>query len=43
VDFLENEYYKQTFEAYHEEFKNKMLDSLTIAEMGGENCMKCHY
>jgi hypothetical protein len=43
VDFLGNDYYEQTFEAYHEQFKNKMLDSLTIAEMGGENCMKCHY
>ncbi len=43
VDFLGNEYYSKTFEEYHEQFKNSMIDSLTIAEMGGENCMKCHY
>ncbi len=43
VNFLGNEYYEETFEEYHEQFKNSELDSLTVAQMGGENCMKCHY
>jgi hypothetical protein len=43
VDFTGNEYYKETFKEYHEEFKNNTIDSLTVAESGGENCMKCHY
>ncbi|MFO7827930.1 MAG: cytochrome c3 family protein [Bacteroidales bacterium] len=43
VDFLGNEYYEKTFVEYHKQFKDMGLDSLTIAEMGGENCMKCHY
>ncbi|MCB2194563.1 MAG: hypothetical protein KQH79_01815 [Bacteroidetes bacterium] len=43
VNFLGNEYYEKTFEEYHAQFKNSELDSLTVAQMGGENCMKCHY
>jgi len=43
VDFPENEYYEKTFEEYHEQFKNGNLDSLTVSQVGGENCMKCHY
>jgi hypothetical protein len=43
VDFMSNEYYKETFKEYHEQFKNNTIDSLTVAELGGENCMKCHY
>ncbi|NOQ27052.1 MAG: hypothetical protein GQ564_16950 [Bacteroidales bacterium] len=43
VDFMNNEYYKETFKEYHEQFKNNTIDSLTVAELGGENCMKCHY
>ncbi|MFC2150894.1 cytochrome c3 family protein [Bacteroidota bacterium] len=43
VDFLGNDYYSETFEEYHEKFKNNQIDSLTVAELGGENCMKCHY
>ncbi|MBI9054143.1 MAG: hypothetical protein JEY96_10030 [Bacteroidales bacterium] len=43
VNFPGNEYYEKTFEEYHNQFKNKTLDSLTVAQVGGENCMKCHY
>lgn len=43
VNFLGNDYYKKTFEEYHELLKNNAIDSLTVAELGGENCMKCHY
>ena len=43
VNFLGNEYYEKTFENYHEKFNINEIDSLTVAELGGENCMKCHY
>ncbi|MFP4025352.1 MAG: cytochrome c peroxidase [Thiohalospira sp.] len=43
VNFIGNEYYETTFKEYHKKFINSSLDSLTIAQMGGENCMKCHY
>ena len=43
VDFLGNDYYSKSFEKYHNQFKNNKIDSLTVAQMGGENCMKCHY
>lgn len=43
VDFMGNDYYKETFKEYHDQFKNNTIDSLTVAELGGENCMKCHY
>jgi len=43
VDFLGNEYYEKTFEEFHKRFEENPLDSATIAELGGENCMKCHY
>ena len=43
VNFLGNEYYEKTFKEFHEKFKKNTLDSLTVAELGGVNCMKCHY
>ncbi|PLX12222.1 MAG: hypothetical protein C0597_13765 [Marinilabiliales bacterium] len=43
VNFIGNEYYEKTFEDFHEKIKNNEIDSLTVAELGGENCMKCHY
>jgi hypothetical protein len=43
VNFIGNEYYENTFEELHEKFRNNEIDSLTVAEAGGENCMKCHY
>jgi hypothetical protein len=43
VDFMGNEYYEKTFEEFHKQFKENALDSLTVAELGGEDCMKCHY
>lgn len=35
----ENGYYKHTFQALQKAGK----DSLSVARMGGEDCMKCHY
>lgn len=42
VDFLDNPYY-QVFKTIHEDVKRGKLDSVTVARVGGENCMKCHY
>lgn len=43
VDFLENDYYGMTFTDYHDKIKSGEIDSVTVADVGGENCMKCHY
>ncbi len=42
VDFIDNEYYK-TFEAFHEELKKGMRDSVVAADIGANNCQMCHY
>ena len=42
VDFLDNDYYK-TFEALHEELKKGMKDSIVAADIGANDCQKCHY
>lgn len=43
VDFTNNDYYGMTFTDFHEQIKNGELDSVTVADIGGDNCMKCHY
>jgi len=42
VDFAENSYYK-IFEEYHEKLKQGIIDSVLVQDIGGTNCMKCHY
>jgi len=42
VDFLGNDYYK-TYEKFHEQIKAGIRDSVTAAEIGANNCQKCHY
>jgi hypothetical protein len=42
VDFLSNDYYK-TFEAFHEELKKGKKDSIVAADIGANDCQKCHY
>ena len=42
VKFAENDYYKQ-FERYHEELKAGTRDKVTVEEIGGLECQKCHY
>jgi hypothetical protein len=42
VDFVDNDYYK-TFEAFHEELKKGMRDSVVAADIGANDCQKCHY
>jgi len=48
VKFTENDYYKQ-YERYHQELVTKdkegkiMRDKVTVEEIGGLECQKCHY
>lgn len=42
VKFADNEYYK-TYEKFHEELKSGKRDKVTVADIGGLECQKCHY
>lgn len=42
VKFAENDYYKQ-FERYHDELKSGKRDKVTVEDVGGLECQKCHY
>lgn len=42
VAFKDNPYY-ETYEKYHEEFKAGKRDKVTVEEIGGLECQKCHY
>ncbi len=42
VQFTENKFYS-IYEQFHEDLKNKKLDSITVEKIGGTECQKCHY
>ncbi|MEO1516527.1 MAG: c-type cytochrome [Bacteroidota bacterium] len=42
VQFTENDYY-QSYEKYHQEIKEGTRDGVTVEEIGGLECQKCHY
>lgn len=42
VVFEGNEYY-QSYERYHEEIQSGDREKVTVEEIGGLNCQKCHY
>ncbi|MCB0707320.1 MAG: c-type cytochrome [Saprospiraceae bacterium] len=42
VQFAGNEYY-ETYETYHEEMANGVRTGVTVEEIGGLECQKCHY
>ena len=42
VQFLENDYYT-SFKDFHDQIKSGQMDSVTVAQVGGTDCMKCHY
>lgn len=42
VKFKDNAYYDQ-YERYHKELKNGSRDKVTVEEIGGLECQKCHY
>lgn len=42
VKFKDNDYYKQ-YARYHEELKSGKREKVTVADIGGLECQKCHY
>ena len=42
VQFEDNDYYK-AYQNYHEDLKNGKLDKITVEDIGGLECQKCHY
>mgnify|MGYP001552170141 CR=1 FL=1 len=42
VQFTDNKFYS-IYEKFHEDIKNKKLDSVTVEMIGGTECQKCHY
>ena len=42
IQFTENPYYKN-YKKYHEEFVAGTRDHVTVEEIGGLDCQKCHY
>lgn len=42
VQFADNEYY-QTYERYHEELSSGEREKVTVEDIGGLECQKCHY
>jgi hypothetical protein len=42
VQFAENAFYKQ-YEDLHEQLKDGKMEKVSVADIGGIDCMKCHY
>jgi mono/diheme cytochrome c family protein len=42
VLFTDNKFYS-IYEKFHEDLKNKKMDSVTVERIGGTECQKCHY
>lgn len=42
VQFDDNGFYS-IYEKYHDAIKNKTMDSVTVENIGGTECQKCHY
>lgn len=42
VQFNENPYY-DSYVRYHQELKDGKRDKVTVADVGGLECQKCHY
>jgi cytochrome c551/c552 len=42
VQFADNKFYS-IYEKFHEDLKNKKMDSVTVEKIGGTECQKCHY
>lgn len=42
VDFKDNEYYS-SYMKLHDQLKSGKIDSVTVEQVGGLDCMKCHY
>lgn len=42
VQFMDNEYY-DSYKRYHEELQSGSRDRVTVEDIGGLECQKCHY
>jgi hypothetical protein len=42
VQFIDNEFY-QKYELLHEKIKKGEMDMVMVEDIGGIDCMKCHY
>ena len=42
VQFEDNEYY-DSYQRYHEEIQEGTRDAVTVEDVGGLNCQRCHY
>jgi hypothetical protein len=42
VQFVENNYYT-TYKEFHDQMAAGTIDSVTVEQIGGTDCMKCHY
>ncbi len=42
VQFVDNAYYK-TFQKFHDELKDGKRKRVTVSDIGGTECQKCHY
>ncbi len=40
---MDNKYYSNQYKEYHDEIAKGMRKGVTVSEIGGENCAKCHY
>ncbi|MBN4066016.1 cytochrome C, partial [Candidatus Amoebophilus asiaticus] len=43
IKFTENPYYEGRYEELHEALKNGEIDQVTVRDIGGTECQKCHY
>ncbi len=40
---MDNKFYDNLYAKYHEELKEGKREGVTVQEIGGQDCMKCHY
>jgi hypothetical protein len=43
VKFADNKYYDNYYELYHKQLAGKKRDKVTVEDIGGIECQKCHY
>jgi mono/diheme cytochrome c family protein len=43
VKFADNKYYDNYYENYHKEIEGKKRSKVTVEDIGGTECQKCHY
>ncbi len=43
IKFADNEYYDHYYENYHNEIKDGTRKGVTVEDIGGLGCQRCHY